>query len=198
MTGTGSGKTECFLMPILGKLAIEAKSAGERFGQKTAVRAMVLYPMNALVNDQLGRLRMLFGDPRIVHAFTKWCGRPVRFARYTSRTLYPGVRNEEKDQDRLRPIGKYYVRNLELAAGPSSPQQETAALLVAELKRRGKWPAKPDLIAWYGKGRWQDKDGNFKRCVLRPGIRNSSRGTKSRRAHLTFWSPTTRCWNTCL
>jgi ATP-dependent helicase YprA (DUF1998 family) len=168
MTGTGSGKTECFLLPILGKLAKEAKSTGDRFGQRTAVRAMVLYPMNALVNDQLGRLRMLFGDPRIVKAFTKWCGRPARFARYTSRTLYPGVRNKDKDQDRLRPIGKYYVRNLELAAGPVSPQQEAAAQLVAELKKRGKWPAKPDLIAWYGKGRWQDKDGNFKRCVMRP------------------------------
>ena len=169
MTGTGSGKTECFLLPILGKLAREAKGAGEKFGQRTAVRAMVLYPMNALVNDQLGRLRLLFGDPRIVKSFTKWSGRPARFARYTSRTLYPGVRTKEKDQDRLRPIGKYYVRNLELAAGPTSPQQQAAAHLVAELKKRGKWPAKPDLIAWYGKGRWQDKDDNFKRCVLRPG-----------------------------
>lgn len=169
MTGTGSGKTECFLLPILGKLAREAKSAGKRFGETTAVRAMVLYPMNALVNDQLGRLRLLFGDPRIVKTFTRWSGRPARFARYTSRTLYPGVRDKGKDQDRLRPIGKYYVRNLELAAGPSSPQQEAAAHLVSELKKRGKWPAKPDLTSWYGKGRWQDKDGNFKRCVMRPG-----------------------------
>ena len=60
MTGTGSGKTECFLLPILGKLAKEAKATGKQFGQRTAVRAMVLYPMNALVNDQLGRLRLLF------------------------------------------------------------------------------------------------------------------------------------------
>jgi ATP-dependent helicase YprA (DUF1998 family) len=167
-TGTGSGKTECFLLPILGKLAREAKTAGDRFGQTTAVRAMVLYPMNALVNDQLGRLRLLFGDPRIVKAFANWAGRPARFARYTSRTLYPGVRDKNKDQDRLKPIGKYYVRNLELAAGPSSPQQEAAAHLVSELKKRGKWPAKPDLIAWYGKGRWLDRDGGFKRCVMRP------------------------------
>src|SRR5208283_3487797 len=64
---------------------------------------------------------------------------------------------------------KYYVSNLELAAGPASLQQEAAAHLVGELKKRGKWPAKPDLIAWYGKGRWHDRDGNFKRCVMRPG-----------------------------
>jgi ATP-dependent helicase YprA (DUF1998 family) len=172
MTGTGSGKTECFLLPIMGKLAREAKSKGQEFGATPAVRAMVLYPMNALVNDQLGRLRLLFGDPRIVKKFMDWSGRPVRFARYTSRTLYAGVRDDKKDKDRLLPIGTYYVRNLELAHGPASPQQAAADALVRELKRRGKWPAKPDLMGWYGKkgSRWRDaKSGEFKRCVTLPG-----------------------------
>jgi ATP-dependent helicase YprA (DUF1998 family) len=168
ITGTGSGKTECFLLPILGKLAKEAEAKGIEFGETSAVRAMVLYPMNALVNDQLGRLRLLLGDPRIVQRFVGWSGRPVRFARYTSRTLYPGVRDKDKDQDRLKPIGKYYVRSLEVAAGPPSSEQAAAAGLVKELKKRGKWPAKPDLAAWYGKGRWLDKNGDFKRCVTLP------------------------------
>ena len=172
ITGTGSGKTECFLLPILGKLAREAQTNGQEFGSTPAVRAMVLYPMNALVNDQLGRLRLLFGDPRIVKKFMEWSGRPARFARYTSRTLYPGVRDQKKDQDRLLPIGKYYVRNLEMAQGPASPQRDAAAALVSELKKRGKWPAKPDLIGWYGKkgARWRDaKSGDFTRCVTLPG-----------------------------
>src|SRR5581483_2166388 len=136
MTGTGSGKTECFLLPILGKLAREAKVKSKEFGETTAVRAMVLYPMNALVNDQLGRLRLLLGDARIIQRFMGWSGRPVRFARYTSRTLYPGVRDKDKDQDRLKPIGKYYVKNLEIASGPPSPEQAAAAQLVNELKKR--------------------------------------------------------------
>lgn len=172
MTGTGSGKTECFLLPILGKLAREAKTNGSSYGASPAVRAIILYPMNALVNDQLGRLRLLFGDPRIVEKFMEWSGRPARFARYTSRTLYPGVRDAEKDKNRLLPIGKYYVRNLELATGPPSPQQAAADALVHELKERGKWPAKPDLIGWYGKKgtRWRDsKSGAFKRCVTLAG-----------------------------
>ncbi|MEK7471850.1 MAG: DEAD/DEAH box helicase [Patescibacteria group bacterium] len=175
MTGTGSGKTECFLLPILGKLAIEASLAGKEFGNTAAVRAIVLYPMNALVNDQLGRLRLLFADPRIVDKFVNWSGRPARFARYTSRTLYPGVRDEDKDKSRLIPIGKYYVSKLEIAQGEPSPEQASAQSLVMELQKRGKWPAKPDLIEWYygatrKKGsRWKDaKTGEYKRCVTLP------------------------------
>ena len=171
MTGTGSGKTECFLLPILGKLASEAARTGQAFGEAPAVRAMVLYPMNALVNDQLGRLRLLFADQRIRDKFIEWSGRPARFARYTSRTPYPGVRDAKKDRTRLAPIRDYYVRNLELAQDPSSPHQTTAAALVGKLKERGKWPAKPDLIGWYGRKwqRWQDlQTGEFKRGVTLP------------------------------
>ena len=172
MTGTGSGKTECFLLPILGKLASEAQRKGQEFGDTAAVRAMVLYPMNALVNDQLGRLRLLFADKRISDKFTGWTGRPARFARYTSRTLYPGVRDAKKDQTKLAPIRDYYIKNLEIARDANSPQQAKAKALVRELQERGKWPAKPDLIGWYGqKGqRWQDsRTGEFKRGVTLPG-----------------------------
>lgn len=171
MTGTGSGKTECFVLPILGKLAIEASHTPESFRRYSAVRALVLYPMNALVNDQLGRLRLLFGDQRIVDWFMHAAGRPARFARYTSRTLYPGVRDAKKDQERLKPIGDYYIARLLEASGAPSPQQRAAKLLVDKLRERGKFPAKPDLVKWYGsKGStWQDrKTGIFKRCVTLP------------------------------
>ncbi|HHW03031.1 MAG TPA: DEAD/DEAH box helicase [Thermoanaerobacterales bacterium] len=54
-TGTGSGKTETFLIPILNHL-FQQKEQG-RLGP--GVRALLLYPMNALANDQLKRLRKL-------------------------------------------------------------------------------------------------------------------------------------------
>ncbi|HEU4648845.1 MAG TPA: DEAD/DEAH box helicase [Gemmatimonadales bacterium] len=158
MTGTGSGKTESFLLPILGKLIREAAARSTAFSEQPAVRALVLYPMNALVNDQLGRMRLLFADPRVVGAFKRAAGRPARFARYTSRTLYPGVRDAERDRTRLRPIGDYYVAKLEQGAAAES--------LVRELQERGKWPAKADLRTWYGAARthWRSQDGRFLRC----------------------------------
>ncbi|MFH1932542.1 MAG: DEAD/DEAH box helicase [Pseudomonadota bacterium] len=51
-TGTGSGKTEAFLYPILLHLYPEYQSGNLGPG----VRALILYPMNALANDQRERL----------------------------------------------------------------------------------------------------------------------------------------------
>ncbi|MBB5832516.1 DEAD/DEAH box helicase [Brachybacterium aquaticum] len=55
-TGTGSGKTESFLYPVLDHAA-RARKAG--IG---GIKALILYPMNALANDQAGRLAKLLTD----------------------------------------------------------------------------------------------------------------------------------------
>ena len=57
-TGTGSGKTESFLIPILRELATEAEAGTLCPG----VRALLIYPMNALANDQTERLRSLLSN----------------------------------------------------------------------------------------------------------------------------------------
>ncbi|MGW0056562.1 DEAD/DEAH box helicase [Nocardia nova] len=166
-TGTGSGKTESFLLPMLAKLAEEASHRPDSFASP-AVRALILYPMNALVNDQLGRMRLLLGDPRVTTQFQAWAGRPARFARYTSRTLYPGVRTREKDQRRLESIEDFYILLIDRANDPTSPWHKDAKDLMDTLRAKGKWPAKPDLKRWFGtKGsRWQNSSGEFIRAVL--------------------------------
>ncbi len=171
MTGTGSGKTESFLLPILGRLAHEAKSRSDSFNGLPAMRALVLYPMNALVNDQLGRLRGLFGDSRIVDLFGSWSARPPRFARYTSRTPYAGMRTPKKDTIRLKSFDEFYADIERKSRSEDSEEREKAQQLLSELKKHGKWPAKPDIIAWLGsKGsRWKNlQTGEFQRAVTLP------------------------------
>ena len=57
-TGTGSGKTESFLVPILSELAEEDSNGTLCPG----VRALIIYPMNALANDQMERLRKILSS----------------------------------------------------------------------------------------------------------------------------------------
>ena len=71
-SGTGSGKTECFLVPILEDLVRERAASGYLDG----VRALFLYPLNALINSQRERLRA-------------WCsafGPDIRFCLYNGET----------------------------------------------------------------------------------------------------------------
>ena len=171
MTGTGSGKTESFLLPIVGKFAKEAQTRPAVFAEQPAMRALIMYPMNALVNDQLGRLRALLGDPRLVQVFKEWCGRPPRFARYTSRTPYAGVRTTKKDSARLQSFDSFYVDVLRRTTSGDTVEKEQAVTLLNVLKERGKWPAKPDLATWFGeKGSpWQSRrTGEFIRAVTLP------------------------------
>ncbi len=65
-TGTGSGKTEAFLYPIFDDLLKKIECNGTVDG----IQAILLYPMNALVNDQLERLRKhLSSIPEITFGF---------------------------------------------------------------------------------------------------------------------------------
>ena len=117
-TGTGSGKTECFLLPLLAQLANESRTwapagvpddarywwrgaAARTVGQwahmqrPSAMRAIILYPLNALVEDQLRRLRTTLDSPEV----QAWLdqhrnGNRITFGRYTSMTPIPGPRPE--------------------------------------------------------------------------------------------------------
>ncbi len=129
-TGTGSGKTECFLLPMLAELAKESTSwpasppppadrrwweddVSERQSQWAhterhrqglhAVRAMILYPLNALVEDQLRRLRQTLDSDDVLRWFdANRGGNRVTFGRYTGATPVPGSPENQSALQRLR------------------------------------------------------------------------------------------------
>lgn len=70
-TGTGSGKTECFMYPIFNELMCQ----NEANKLTPGIRALLLYPMNALANDQMKRLRALLTNYP-----------DITFGRYTGET----------------------------------------------------------------------------------------------------------------
>lgn len=118
-SGTGSGKTESFMLPLLADIYKEyissswapAKSHAKWFEGRiegrskkrqyipnqrlkdprpAAIRALVLYPMNALVEDQMARLREAL-DSNDVRAFmhNKMQGNRIYFGSYNGSTIAP-------------------------------------------------------------------------------------------------------------
>lgn len=130
--GTGSGKTESFLLPLIAYLVQESAAwskPGERLSHQddwwtdedwrdecipqrvssrrivkslrvsqrahetrdAAVRGLILYPMNALVEDQLSRLRRSLDSPEARQWFDEQReGNKIYFGRYNGETPVPG------------------------------------------------------------------------------------------------------------
>ena len=93
-SGTGSGKTECFLIPILSDLANEIEEKGN--SPLVGVRALFLYPLNALIKSQKDRLI----------AWSEAFGGKIRFCLYNGDTPQEAPisrwKSEIADRKRLR------------------------------------------------------------------------------------------------
>lgn len=138
-TGTGSGKTECFMWPLLAKMATEARNFKESW-EKRGVRTIIMYPMNALVSDQVSRLRKMIGDPdnKFIKVFRNTCGANVRrpqFGMYTGRTPYPGVQPSTEQDRKLE----------KTLARISFPQSDSEKEFFNHLLKEGKIPAKANM-----------------------------------------------------
>jgi hypothetical protein len=106
-TGTGSGKTEAFLMPVLAQIVKERlRDRNSKQKRVPALRALILYPMNALVEDQLNRLRSALDSDEAREWTERWRVEPISFARYNSDTPVPGYKLKcEPEQDTMEPTG---------------------------------------------------------------------------------------------
>ncbi|MCH7673921.1 DEAD/DEAH box helicase [candidate division KSB1 bacterium] len=197
-SGTGSGKTESFLLPILASLAKEAMTwpvpaadymfrrwwqegadrepmerliqkngfptktnplltpfvphrEGEDAKRPAAVRALILYPMNALVEDQLVRLRRALdsSDARNVMD-ERFSNNRIFFGRYTSATPVTGfdihprlaylTKEESQDQEignkRKRKLEKLFEQMKNLQTGQRQAEAQALEELRAELVKK--------------------------------------------------------------
>lgn len=173
--GTGSGKTESFMLPLLSSLLEESRAwkgssgAGPRWWDSTspsfvtqrqsdsgraAVRAIVLYPMNALVDDQLIRLRRAL-DSDDVRAWLDEHrnGHRFYFGRYTGATPVTGSRTNGL---RVRELARYLRateargnRARELATQPGREDLQYFVPRLDGAEMRSRWDmadAPPDIL----------------------------------------------------
>ena len=150
-TGTGSGKTEIFLLSVLGDILREALSvpwsAPVRAAEpstynsaqqlwlhnrrherrQAAVRAIILYPMNALVNDQTQRLRRVLANPA-AEAWQKATlqGNQIYFGMYTGDTEPTGHWSRTGPRNRW----EQYINEVTSTWNQLSPAHQM----------RGSWP----------------------------------------------------------
>lgn len=124
-TGTGSGKTECFLYPIISHcLRLRDEGAAE------GIAAVLVYPMNALAEDQLGRLRDLLAGSGV--SFGMYVGKtPEKGSEVTGKRLPEG----SSRQDYLTALAKARAERQSHAVHP--PEERTSR---EEMRSPGKHP----------------------------------------------------------
>jgi hypothetical protein len=125
-TGTGSGKTECFLIPIINHLMREK----EKGTLGPGVRTLIIYPMNALVNDQIRRLRDIFSN-------YQECG--ITFGKYTGETLekYSDALDEFIEREGTEPIKNELISREQMRKTPPHILITNFAMLEYLLLRPG-------------------------------------------------------------
>ncbi|MBP0610373.1 MULTISPECIES: DEAD/DEAH box helicase [Burkholderia] len=158
-SGTGSGKTESFMLPIFATIAQEAvrwpaphgeklsnewyKEAGQEFvaqrskespGRPKAVRALLIYPMNALVEDQMTRLRRALDSDEATSVMDeRFSGNRIFFGRYTGAAPVTGHLNHprrantaQEKRKRARRIETMRSRMSDLAATQTLAREHDA------------------------------------------------------------------------
>src|SRR5690606_21553573 len=106
----GSGKTESFLFPLLYNILSQKSNNSVHEG----IKGLVLYPLNALAEDQMRRLRRTLSSEEVVKWFKEtFDNNFITFGRYTGATPFSG--SEEKNKKRILEEEALFRKNWEEA-----------------------------------------------------------------------------------
>jgi len=180
-TGTGSGKTECFLWPIVGHLHRYARRNKDTPGPHRGVKALILYPMNALVADQLKRLRQLLGGEALANELAQGTliqggvERPFQFGQYTGRTKFHGSYAKAGTgggsvSSKVSKAAKQF-QNFSKIRTHDSTRPEVDGSLYSQMMEKGLIPAKGEDHSINGKDFWDM--GSFIQHRGAPGKANA-------------------------
>ena len=135
-TGTGSGKTECFIIPLLNSLMREK----EKGTLSSGVRIMLLYPMNALANDQLERMReILLNYPSIT------------FGTFTGETEDTKMLADQRDEGMIKRLPNEIYDRASFRKSPPNILITNYAMLEHLLIK----PSNSPLFGEYGANNWK-------------------------------------------
>lgn len=162
-TGTGSGKTESFLLPLFAYLSKQiakwkqtpeatlefnwfnlpsghtrgeranytAKPQREKSNRKASIKAIILYPMNALVDDQMTRLRKALDSEKAESFYKDFCeNHRIYFGQYNGATpISSEIENQEKHnelREKINELQLYWnkIQNIIAHGGLSEDQIE--------------------------------------------------------------------------
>lgn len=159
-SGTGSGKTESFMLPMLAQIIREARHwpkpgpvdpkqqswfldpksnwighrAHEGKERPAAVRALLIFPMNALVEDQLGRMRRALDQESVWRALDDHLqGNRIYFGRYIGATKRAGNRPARRSDSKMKEVADYLKET-----------QDNYQTLIAQIKDSKIPPTKVD------------------------------------------------------
>lgn len=140
-SGTGSGKTESFLMPVIDGIVRDKLANPERKG----IRALILYPMNALVEDQIRRIR------GIIHELVKETSgdSPLpasavpTFGSFTGRLEHRYIKDEDDAEELFNPclaVEKLVDGNGRLSLERNASDEELSSLgAVVDVREQGEF-----------------------------------------------------------
>ncbi len=196
-SGTGSGKTESFLLPLFAQLSKELPSWShpalksrytdnwwrgslrasdivnsnngyvlsnevQQRAHETrpqALRAMIIYPMNALVEDQMTRLRIALDSPPVRQWYKEHTGEnSISFGRYNGSTPVAG-KLERLNENGIPEINTTKVNNLKRDLLSIERNQQKVEDYILQEKQKGNEVDEKELKSFF-----QRLDGAEMRC----------------------------------